>query len=87
MSKYIITVFLFVILVVAILQFLNLKDQRQQLKEELATEQLKIDELEGKRQQLISEINYFENNQNLEKEFKSRFNYRQPDEKLYILVP
>lgn len=43
--------------------------------------------LEAENERLKGEINYFSNKDNLEKELRSRFNYRKPDEKLIIVVP
>ena len=36
---------------------------------------------------LQSDLNYFQEPENLEKELRSRFNYKKPGEKLIILVP
>ena len=38
-------------------------------------------------EKLRSDINYFSNPHNLEKELRARFNVRLPDEKLIIVVP
>jgi len=81
------TVALFVFIVVLgfqIFAFLG-REQKgnndlQELKDRL--EQAKIDE-----KQLQAELEYFAKPANLEKELRARFNYRQPDEKLIIIVP
>lgn len=36
---------------------------------------------------LSADLNYYMNPQNLEKELRARFNYKNPDEKLIIIVP
>ncbi|NCO15467.1 hypothetical protein GW816_00990 [Candidatus Wolfebacteria bacterium] len=36
---------------------------------------------------LQSDIEYFSHPENLEKELKSRFNYKKPGEKMMIIVP
>ncbi len=36
---------------------------------------------------LESQINYFSRWENLEKELKSKFNYKKPDEKIMIITP
>ena len=36
---------------------------------------------------LRSEIEYFSHPENLEKELRSKFNYKKPDEKMMIIVP
>ncbi|MBI4087530.1 MAG: hypothetical protein HY434_01740 [Candidatus Liptonbacteria bacterium] len=39
------------------------------------------------KKKLEEELRYYSNQENLEKELKGRFNYKEPDEKLIIIVP
>jgi cell division protein FtsB len=87
MAKYLISAFLLVLLVVATFQFLKLNEQRKKLSQQIENEQEKLTTLKQENGRVLSEIEYFQNKENLEKEFKSRFNYRKPEEKMYILVP
>jgi cell division protein FtsB len=87
MAKYLISAFLLVLLVVATFQFLKLNEQRKELSQQIENEQEKLTTLKQENGRVLSEIEYFQNKENLEKEFKSRFNYRKPEEKMYILVP
>lgn len=87
MLKYLITAFFLVFLIVATTQFFTLSKQRKELSNKLKQKETKLMELQREGAETQAEIKYLENTKNLEKEFKSRFNYRKPDEKLYILVP
>lgn len=67
-------------------QLYRLSEQRAELVK-------KIEEMSGKEKTLITEkervgqeIEYFQNQENLEKEIKARFNYRRPEEKMLIII-
>ncbi|OGZ00408.1 MAG: hypothetical protein A2945_03635 [Candidatus Liptonbacteria bacterium RIFCSPLOWO2_01_FULL_52_25] len=47
----------------------------------------KLDQARADQIEFQSELDYYLNPVNLEKELRARFNYRAPDEKLIILVP
>ena len=49
--------------------------------------QKKLDQARADQVEFQSELDYYLNPVNLEKELRARFNYRSPDEKLLILVP
>ncbi len=48
---------------------------------------LQLDKAEANYQRLEADFTYYLNPANLEKELRSRFNYRQPGEKFIIIVP
>ena len=47
----------------------------------------KVEKLKAENIELKSDIEYYQNPENLVKELKSQFNYRAPDEKMLILIP
>ncbi len=47
----------------------------------------KLQSVSEENEALRAEANYFSKMENLEKEIKKRFNYREKDEKLMIIVP
>ena len=47
----------------------------------------KADELGRENQKIKEDIGYYSNEANLEKEARSQLNYRNPDEKMIIVVP
>lgn len=49
--------------------------------------QKKIDEANAKREELQADIDYYAKPENIEKELKARFNYKNPGETLLIIVP
>jgi len=68
-------------------QFFNLYIKNISLKKTsdeltVATISIKTDNRE-----LASDINYFSNPENQEKELKSKTNYKKPDEKMIIIIP
>jgi cell division protein FtsL len=75
-----------IILVVLTQIYLILKE-RGELKARLDGLSARLDELNKENGFLMSEINYFSNSENLEKELRSKFNYKSPDEKMMIVVP
>ena len=60
-------------------------------KQELAVKSLKIGQqinfLEDENANLASDIEHFSDTRNLLKELQALFNYKRPDEKLFIVVP
>ncbi|PIR88624.1 MAG: hypothetical protein COU09_01415 [Candidatus Harrisonbacteria bacterium CG10_big_fil_rev_8_21_14_0_10_44_23] len=80
------TIILALIAVLAI-QLNNINRERLALKSALKEDQKIVSELDLENADLTAEIQYFGIPDNLAKEFKSRFNYRRPGEKMFILVP
>ncbi len=61
--------------------------ERQELKENLSGLNFEAEALTKENENLQSEIEYFSEPENLEKELKTKFNYRKPGEKMMIVVP
>ena len=65
----------------------NLEKQSRHLEFNVNNLKTSAEALEKENQTLQENINYFSRPENLIKELKSLFNYRQPDEKLMIIIP
>ncbi|MEE8131933.1 MAG: septum formation initiator family protein [Candidatus Paceibacterota bacterium] len=84
----IIVVIVIVIVIVMLLTYIYFSFQEQrQLKENLSNLSAQIKTLVEENKHLKSEIEYFSEPENLEKELKTKFNYRKPGEKMMIIVP
>ncbi|OGY56522.1 MAG: hypothetical protein A2Y84_01120 [Candidatus Colwellbacteria bacterium RBG_13_48_8] len=64
-----------------------LQKERASLAKEYDEEKKEYEELKVDSEQLKEDIEYFSDPHNLEKELRSKFNYRLPNEKLIIVVP
>ena len=62
-------------------------DQKRSLEEEVSDLQETANQFEEENNAIQERIEYFQEPENLLKEAKSQFNYREPGEKLLILVP
>ena len=82
-------IYLVLLAVISLLSFqiYSLNKQRISLKNDLDKITKELTPLNEENKELIAEINYLENPDNLEKELRSRFNYVKPGEKLIIVVP
>lgn len=67
--------------------FYGLRQERASVEAEVSELLSRVDALKKENTELKSDIEYFQNPENLVKELKSQFNYRAPDEKMFILVP
>ncbi len=81
-----------IVFFVAIFGFLlfNIYDtdiERRELKAEISSVADEVDMINEDNERLNSQMEYFSNPRNLEKELRARFNYRLPNEKLIIIVP
>ena len=85
--KFFLTLFIGAVLVVAIVQVADLYRQRTSLAQEVNSLESKAEKLEQERRALEQDIQYYEEDRNLGKEFKSKFNYKDPNETMVILVP
>ena len=65
----------------------NLLREKRELEKEGGELEANLSELQKGNKKLQEEVRYFENEENLLKEAKSQFNYRAPEEKLFIIVP
>lgn len=76
-----------VIFVVVVTQVYNLVKERLGLRTKLSEVTAESGKLEEENSKLQADIEYFGNSKNLAKEFKAKFNYKNPGEKLVIVVP
>lgn len=61
--------------------------EKRALRKEVAELRSELKNLESENRELISKIEYFKKPENLLKEIKSQFNYREEGEGLIIIVP
>lgn len=86
MKLFIITVLVFVVIVLGI-QVRQFLARKADVGREYAKVKEKLEKAEAGRAQIESELRYFSNPENAEKEIRGRFNLRSPGEKLIIIVP
>lgn len=85
--RFFLCLFFIAVLVIAGFEVLDLFAQRESLGQEIRKLETQASIFEAQNGRLLEDIEYFSHDENLVKEFKSKFNYRAPDEKLIILVP
>lgn len=68
-------------------QIWNFENRAKDAEQNLLKSQNDLSVVNAEKAKLESDKQYLEDPENLEKELKSRFNYRRPDEKLLIIVP
>lgn len=85
--KFFIALFMGFIVVFLGIQIFRLYSQQEDLA-------LRRDQLDAQasaiaieNQKFTGDINYFKDDHNMTKELQSKFNYRKPDEKMYMLTP
>ena len=76
-----------IVLLAVLVQSYFIIKERNRLKTDLDNLNNRLQALLGENADLRSDIEYFSHPENLEKELKSRFNYKKPDEKMLIIVP
>lgn len=82
-----IIIILIIILIAVLVQAYFILKERDQLKAKLDNLNDRLSVLLKDNADIKSEIEYFSNPENLEKELKQRFNYKKPGEKMMIIVP
>ena len=87
MIRKIIYIGFFIVLVALVLQIYRISEGRRVLVNEMATVSDELELISADNTKLNEQIKYFSDPRNLEKELRSRFNYRLPYEKLIIVVP
>lgn len=85
--KTLLNILLMAIIAVLGWQFLNLYKQYTYLEKFSEKLSLETAALKAENQNLESDIRYFSNPENMEKELKSKTNYKKPDEKMIIIIP
>ncbi|MEK7635608.1 MAG: septum formation initiator family protein [Patescibacteria group bacterium] len=85
MRKAIISI-LVVLLLALLTQIYFTFKERNQLKSKLQTLTAKAQILSEENSEIKSEIEYFKQPKNLEKELRSKLNYKKPGEKMFIIT-
>ena len=85
--RVLIIIILIIILTLILIELYFLIKERNQLKADLDNLNSRLQALTKENAELQSEIEYFSHPENLEKELRSKFNYKKPDEKMMIIVP
>ena len=85
--KKIVTIVLAALFIIVVIQVYNLAKEKTGLKEKLSAVMTEAENLETENVALLGDIEYFGNPKNLAKELKAKFNYKNPGEKLIIVVP
>jgi len=80
-----------ILLILAIIflgwQFFNLYARNISLERSSNALNAEISLIAAENKDLSSDVNYFSNPENQEKELKSKTNYKKPDEKMIIIIP
>ena len=85
--RFFLFLFFTAVLVIAGFEVYDLFAQRESLSREIMKLETQANILDAQNGRLLEDVDYYSHDENLVKEFKSKFNYRAPDEKLIILVP
>ena len=87
MTKRILTIILLLVVLALMWQLYQLFLQNRKLGETLSSIEDRVNNFSKENLQFQADLEYFLNPENLEKELRSRFNYKKPGEKLIIVVP
>lgn len=79
-------VFILVLIVLGVGMY-NLRSENQALEHNVSNLSATVSGLENENKSLLEKIAYFRNPENLLKELKSQFNYREQDEEMIIIIP
>jgi len=85
--RVLIIIILIIILALILTELYFLIKERNQLRADLDNLNSRLQALTKENTELQSEIEYFSHPENLEKELRSKFNYKKPNEKMMIIVP
>lgn len=85
--KFFLALFLFTIFVFVGYQAYSLYIEQYELAAKLEKASAERAALEAENNEATQDIAYYENEHNAAKESVSQFNYRRPEEELYILIP
>jgi len=85
--KRVLTLVLLIVLLALCYQLYQLYLQNRVLKENFSLIKEKVDNFNSENLQFQADLEYFADSENLEKELRSRFNYKKPGEKMIIVVP
>ncbi len=85
--KRILTVILLLAAAALLWQLFQLYLQNNKLKYSLGSIEGKLNNINEENGKFQADLEYFASPENLEKELRSRFNYKKPSEKLIIVIP
>lgn len=85
--KIVIAIVIIIVIVMALVYIYFTFQEQRQLKENLFNLGARLETLLNENKEFKSEIDYFSKPENLEKELRTKFNFRKPDEKMMIVVP
>lgn len=85
--KKVLAVFLLIVITYLAVQVYFIFKERSQLREKAANLSGRLDDLFKENERIQSEISYYSKWENLEKELRSRFNYKKIGEKMLIIMP
>lgn len=85
--KHFIMIILSIILIALLVQAYFIFKERNQLRKEFRSLTEKSENLADENEKIKSEIEYYSNPENLEKELRARFNYKKIGEKMMIIAP
>jgi len=84
--KRTLTIILLVVLTALLWQLYQLYHQNQELRDAFSLVEVRVAQFKEENLKFQADLEYFSHPENLEKELRSRFNYKNPGEKLIILV-
>ncbi|OGM92731.1 hypothetical protein A2333_01170 [Candidatus Wolfebacteria bacterium RIFOXYB2_FULL_49_7] len=87
MNKYITIAILAIIIVVVSVQAFGLFGEGRDMGDQLQASKEKMEMLSRENEELQAQIEYFSHKENLEKELRSKFNYKRPEESIMIITP
>ncbi len=87
MSRIIIVAILIIFIAALAVNVVILFKSKREMQIELDKMRTKIEELTKENNGLQAQVDYFSRPENLEKEFRARFNYKSPGEEMMIVVP
>lgn len=85
--KIAIAIILIIILIAVLVEIYFIFSEGKKSKQDLAELNKKLETFQQENERLKAEIQYFSIPENLEKELRAKFNYREPNEKMMIIVP
>ena len=85
--KFFLSILFFGLIVFLGIQLYNLYSQKTALAGRVAKVTAQAEALVSENEKLNFDLEYFSNFENLIKEYKALFNYKNPGERLFIIVP
>lgn len=86
MGKYITIAILVIVIAVVSIQTAGLFREGRDMGSQLRAAKEKMEALGRENEELRAQMDYFSHEENLEKELRSKFNYKKPEEKTLIIT-